>query len=131
MVDLIAELRREPTEDERALAEGVGLSTGHPVPFHMFAKVAMQDDRQEARIGAIEGTRKWFRRRARAALIAMAAGWMPAAGYAVHRIKAAGAEEEREAQQARDILRLEQDVRDLRKICGLDAQPMSIVQLGP
>ena len=130
-MDLIAELRREPTDDERALAEGVGLSAGHPVPFHMFAKVAMKDDRQEVRLSAIEGTRKWFRRRARAALVAIAAGWLPGAGYAVHRIKAAGAEEEREAQQARDINRLEQDVRDLRKICGLDPQATTIVQLGP
>lgn len=123
-------LRREPTEEERALAEGVGLHDGACIPFHMFAKVAVQQRRDSVIVGEMAAMRQWFRRRAWALLLALAANVLGVGGFVVHRIRTSGADEERELQQAKDIETLQKQVWDLRKLCGLDPQGLGIVQLG-
>lgn len=124
-------LRKEPTEEERALADGVGFHAEEHVPFRMFAKVAMRADDHAAWIATMRVKRKWFRRRVPQAIVALIANLGLIGGYVVHVIRSAADDDAREVQQQRDIARLEQDVRDLRRICGLDYQGQAIVQLEP
>lgn len=130
MDDLIVSLRREPSDEERALAEGVGLHDGACIPFHMFAKVAVRQHKDAGTIDEMAAMRQWFRRRAWALLLALAANVLGVGGFIVHRIRTSGADEERELRQAKDIETMQKEIWDLRKICGLDPQGMGIVQLG-
>lgn len=96
----------------------------------MFAKVAVQQQRDSGLIGEMAAMRQWFRRRAWALLLALAANVLGVGGFIVHRIRTSGADEEREIQQAKDIETMQKQIWDLRKLCGMDSQGMTIVQLG-
>lgn len=118
-------LRSPPTPEEHALAEHVGLHDGASIPFHMFAKVAVRQGRQAEWIGEMEAMRKWVRRRATAALLALAGNLTLFGGYVLHRVREGGAAEERALNQERaaierreamerEINELRLDVRELR-----------------
>lgn len=86
-------------------------------------------EKLEAQAHQREVRRKSIRRRVRAVLLALVVHLLAAGGCMIHYVKASGSAEEHEQQQNRDILRLEQDVRELRRVCGLDPEAITIVQL--
>jgi len=85
-------------------------------------------EKLEAQAHQREVRRKSIRRRVRAVLLALVVHLLAAGGCMIHYVKASGSAEEHEQQQNRDILRLEQDVRELRRICGLE--PPGVVRFG-
>lgn len=134
--DLIVSLRRDPTPEEHAIAEGVGLHDGAHVPFHMFAKVAGTGHQNARWIKSVDGLMKKARRHALTALGAMALNLAAFGGFLLHRASEDGAAGERAVQveqrnqERRDALQreiqdLRLDVREiraaLRRMSGVDA----------
>lgn len=140
-------LLQQPTPREVLLSEQVGLHADEPVPFWMFAKVALRQDEHSRWIGQADGFWRRVRRHARAGLATLAVNLAVIGGFVYHRIAASAAADERALQEERhfneyrdsirrELERLEQDIRDLRRdlrrIGGADPHDsISIVQLGP
>lgn len=116
--DLIVSLRRDPTPEEHAIAEGVGLHDGAHVPFHMFVKAAMQSERNREWIGGVDDLMKKARHRALAALGALVLNLGAFGGFLLHRAAEDGAASERVVQfEQRAVERrdaLEREIQDLR-----------------
>lgn len=112
--DLIVTLRKEPTPEEHAIAEGVGLHDGSHVPFHMFAKVAAAGHKNANWIGSMDGLMNKARRRALGALGALAFNLAALGGFLLHGAREEGAAGERAMQVEREIQDLRLDVRELR-----------------
>lgn len=107
-------LKRPPSDQGKFLTEQAGQQAGAPVPFWMFAEVAVRQRGHSRWIDGIDGLVKKIRRHARAALGALAVNLLAIAGFALHQAWAAGAAEQRELQQAIDIGELRLDIRELR-----------------
>lgn len=116
--DLIVSLLKDPTSEEHAIAEGVGLHDGAHVPFRMFAKLAVTTRRHANWIGSMDGLMKKARRHALGALVALAVNLAAFGGFLLHRAREDGAAGERAVQvEQRNQERqhaLEREIQDLR-----------------
>lgn len=138
-------LQQEPTAEERILTEQAGLHYGAGVPMWMFAKLAVRQRRQSRWIASIDGLLRRVKRRARVGLGTLAANLVLLCGYAVHRIEASAAADERLAAQERafieyrtsvgsQLMEMRLDIRELRatlhKLSGTDTNPdISVVSM--
>lgn len=124
---LAVQLRRQPdpTSEEHLLAEQVGLHDGAEVPFHMFAKMAVQVHDHSWWFGEIKKFGRQVRRRALAGLGFLAINVAAIAGHwlSVHDARIAGearaeaaerAFEQYRAGVARDFERVESEIAQLR-----------------
>lgn len=140
----VAYLTQDPTPEETVLAEQVGQHLGAPVPFWMFARLALK----QWGVSAWAASRRKMERRLRRWVIAGASIAATNLGglfvFLYHRAdamaeqqRAVGAEQERAAELARDVQRyrdateetireLRLDIRELRaamrKMTGVDPE---------
>lgn len=116
----------EPSPRATILIKQVGQHAGREVPWWMFAELAVRLDDARAWITERSGLERKVRRYALAAILALAGNLVLLAGGVATHLKAQGAAEEREAQRDRSFLeyrdsvrrdmdRMEQDIRDLRR----------------
>jgi hypothetical protein len=116
--DLIVSLKRLPTPEEHAVAEGVSLHDGAGVPFHMFVKVAMWAHRHENWIAERDDLERKIKRRANAAIGLLATSILTVIGGVAHRLVEEGRDDERAIQAERAALErrdaLEREIQDLR-----------------
>jgi hypothetical protein len=122
---LAARLRREPTAEERSLAQLVDRHDGAEVPFHMFAKVAIMTDGHERWFDRLERAWRRSRRYVMAGVLSAATSLGSLGLYWLHAHdeRVAAAAREAAAQVALDeyrhvtsdkIEQLRLDVRELR-----------------
>lgn len=128
--DPAAFLNLPPSDEGKLLAEQTDIGIGAPVPFWMFAEVAIRTRRLSASDAGRADLEKKIRRRAAAGLAALAANLVLLFGYAAHRLEASGAAEEHAAQveqrlgdravqqeqrslERRDVI--EREIEDLRR----------------
>lgn len=128
---------KAPTLEVKLLAEQIGQPPDATVPFWMFAELATRQSRDAAWIANRTDVEGKIKRKAWASLLALAGNLVLVVTIIGHRIKETGAAEERAAQQERsteireaqrahefneyresmrrDMDRMEQDIRDLRR----------------
>ena len=117
-----------PTSPCHLLVEMVGSHDGDHVPMHMLAKVAVRVRDQAVWAARWDGREKWAKRAA-TFLIALVLGNVAVIAKSwIHahdeRIEAAAEARALKGQ----IERIERDIMELRRVCGLDPKPLTIVQ---
>lgn len=117
-----------PTSPCHLLVEQIGSHDGDSVPMHMMAKVAVRLHRFADWVARWDGRERWARRAvafvvgaALANAMAIGTWWLRAHDA---RIEAAAEAKATKSQ----IERIEQNILELRRVCGLDPKPISIVQ---
>lgn len=115
-VDLVTvELTRELTREEQLITELCGHHAGAAAPIHMVVKTAIRLHRISVWSAGLSAFfargRKWLI----AGITTAAVNMTGIVVYAVHRVEASGAAQERAANQDRLIQELREDVRDLRR----------------
>lgn len=123
-------LRQQPSSTSpcHILVEQIDSHDGAPAPMHMLAKVAVRLHALVDWAARWDGREK-LAKRAAAFLVALALGNVAVIAKSwIHahdeRIEAEAAARATKTQ----IERIEQEIRDLRRVCGIDPQPISIVQ---
>lgn len=119
-------LKREPTDEEHALVEAIGLHDGASTPAHMLAKVALRSQRHSEWQARLDGFLARARRYVVAAVVAAATNLAGVGLYWLHAHDTRVAEGERAAAQAssfdeyrrvtdKEIAELRLDIRELRR----------------
>jgi hypothetical protein len=123
---LVADLRREPTREEKDVIDLLQASSGAHVPFHMFAKIALRTHRLWAWIGRKDRLYRSARNHAWAAILSAGASLGSIGAYMLHRhdeivtaAERAAADERvnevRREATAETIKQLQKDIDQLRE----------------
>jgi len=116
-------LADQPTEDERRLGRQVDLHDGAPVPFWMFAKLAIRQQATATWVASANRWGAWLRRGIIAVLTIGATNVGTFAYGCSNRLQAQAAAAEQAAEMRRQIDLLETHVWQLRNMGSTDQRP--------